>query len=112
MDLGRRHQRKDRQIAVVVQQQVQLDRAFGLPEVGPREQVQTQIDRGGVQAKQLVFETEPLLLARGLGAAAIQQLKEQPPPQFTGAMLIGIGQGALGRRGGHTQMVQFAARTG
>src|SRR5690242_2986608 len=54
------HHRERRQVAVVVQQQVQLDRALGPPEFGPVEHAHRQVDDAPVEAHQIVFETELL----------------------------------------------------
>jgi hypothetical protein len=44
--------------AIVIQQQMQLDRALGATETRPSEHAGAQIDHRGVQADQLVFKVE------------------------------------------------------
>jgi hypothetical protein len=46
------------QIAVVIEQAMELDRALGAPNLGPVEQRRAQIDHSGVQADQPVLEQE------------------------------------------------------
>jgi hypothetical protein len=62
-------------VTVMVQKQVQLDRPLGPAEPCPIKNGQTQIDRGGIEADQLVLESE-LLFTLHLGAATFKQLQE------------------------------------
>ena len=57
--------REIRQIAVVVQEQMEFNGAFGLTEVGPGKQAQTKVHCGGIETEQLVLEAEFLLFDRG-----------------------------------------------
>lgn len=59
---------KVRQITVMVQEEMELDSAFGLTEVSPGEEAETEIDSGGIEAEQLVFEAEFPLLSGALAA--------------------------------------------
>ena len=54
---------------------MQLDGPFGPSEAGPVEHRQAEIDRGGVQADQLVLESE-LLPGSSLHPTALEELKE------------------------------------
>jgi len=76
----------------VVQQQMQFDGPLGPPEAGPVEHRQAEIDRGGVQADQLVLESE-LLPCSHLHPTALEELEEDLFIKLPGAMLVGIGQG-------------------
>ena len=100
------------QIAVVVQQQVELNGTFGLTEVSPGKQAETEVDGGGVEAEQLVLEAKPLLFARGLAAAEISQMKEGVLIKLPGTVGIGVGKRALGWGGAQAQMTEFAAGDG
>jgi len=60
-----------RQIAIVIQQQVELNGAFGLTEVSPGKQAETEVDCGGVEAEQLVLEAKLLLFTSVLAAAEV-----------------------------------------
>src|ERR1017187_8815162 len=108
------HHRERRQIAIVVQQQVQLDRALRPAVFGPVEHAHRQVDDAPVQAHQLVLETEllPPALAGDQFPAFEQGLLEHRLVQLPRSMLIGIGQRGLLRRYRYSQVLQlsFAAR--
>src|SRR5271157_423170 len=112
--LAFRHHGEPRQVAIVVQQQVQFDRALGPPELCPIEHAHRQVDDAPVQAHQLVLEAE--LLTPALAAhqflAFKQRLLEHRLVQLPGPVLIGVGQGGLLGRHRHSQMLQlpFATR--
>ena len=101
-----------RQIAVVIQEHVEFNGAFGLAEVGPRKQAQTKVDGGGVEAEQLVLEAKLLLFARALATAEIPQMKECVLIKLPGAVGVGIRKRALGGSGTQSQMAEFAAGDG
>ena len=81
------------QVTVMVQQQMQLHRAFGTAELGPIIEFQAEINDTGIQTDQLVLESEFRLPRTGLRLAAFQQLKKDSLIKLPRAMLIGIGQG-------------------
>src|SRR5260370_994733 len=56
--------REGRQIAIVVQQQMQLHRSFGQAKLGPFKHRGAEIDHRGIQAQQGILETELLLFPR------------------------------------------------
>ena len=58
----------------MVQDQVQLDRPFGPSEMRPVKDAQTQVDGGGIEADQFVFESN-FFLSR-LASATVQELDE------------------------------------
>ena len=62
---------KVRQIAVVIQQQVELNGTFGLTEVSPGKQAETKVDGSRIEAEQLILEAEFSLLAGALAAAEV-----------------------------------------
>ncbi len=57
---------KGGQIAVMVEQGVDLDPGLGLSEPGPGKEAQAEADRGRVQGEELVFEPELLFGSNGL----------------------------------------------
>jgi hypothetical protein len=101
-----------RHIAVVVQQHMKLNSAFGLAEFSPGKQTQTKIDGGGIKAKQLIPEAEFLLLSGILVAKQVTQMKENVLIKFPGTVGIGIGKGTPGRSIAQTQMTEFATGDG
>src|ERR1035441_6461233 len=111
--LAFRHHGERRQVAIVVQQQVQLDGALRLLVLRPVEHAHRQVDDAAVQTHQLVLETE--LLSPALAAhqflALEQRLFEHRLVQLPRSMLIGVGQrGSLGRHR-HPQMLQLSLAT-
>ena len=56
------------QITVMIQEEMELDGALGLTEISPGEEAETKIDGGGIEAEQLVLETEFSLLSGALVA--------------------------------------------
>jgi hypothetical protein len=95
-----------RQVAVVVQQAMQLHRPLGAAELRPVEQGRAEVDDRRVQAHQLVLEPE-LPPGRDGTVAAGEQLVEDGPVQLPGPMLVGIGQRRAVRRG-DAQMLELA----
>jgi len=100
------------QIPIVIQEQMELNGAFGLTEVSPGKQAQTKVDGGGIEAEQLVFEAKLLLFSGGFAAAEVTQMKEGVLVKLPGAVGIGIGKRALSGCGAHSQMTEFAAGDG
>jgi hypothetical protein len=94
------------EVAVVVQQTVQFDGAFGPAELGPVEEGRAQVDDGGVQAHQLVLEPErPPALGQGLTAR--QERLEHGAIELPRAMLVRIGQRGAAR-GRDAQVLELA----
>jgi len=108
------HHCERRQVAIVVQQQVQLDRPLRPPEFCPIEHAHRQVDDAPVQAHQLVFETEflPTALAGYQFLAFEQRLFENHLVETPRPILIGISQRGLLGRHRHSQVLQlpFATR--
>jgi len=61
-----------RQIAVIVQPDMQLDGAFGGAEIRPGKQAQTQIHGGGIERIELVPEPEPVAQSPGSGSITVR----------------------------------------
>ena len=102
-----------RQIAIVIQNQMQLHRAFGLPKHSPIEHAGAEIDDRGVDAHELVLETKLLLcVSAQLPLALGEQLMEHGFIQLPRPMFIGVGQRRPRRRLRQSQVPQltFAAR--
>ena len=103
------------QIAVVIQQQMQLHRSFGPTKACPIKQARAQIDYRGIHAEQLVLETKLPRVARPAGRHGLtlrQQLIEHRFVQPPRPMFIGVRQsGTVGCRG-YPKMAQFSFRGG
>lgn len=92
-----------REIAVMVYDRVHLDAALGRSELGPREQVQAQVDDRRVQAEQLVFKRKFLFWR--LGKTPRVEFAEQGFEHGVWALGIGVGKGGPGHRL-HAKMVE------
>ena len=90
------HQRRG-EVAVMIEREMELHRALGPAERGPREHLRTQVDDGGVDRHQLVLEAELLLAGRRLAPA--QQLVEDTLVQLPRPMRVGVGERRARRRG-------------
>jgi len=111
--LARSHYRKLRQVAVMVQHQVQLHRPLAAAVQRPVEDAQTQRDHGRVQTEQLVFEAElPLATLCRLRPAALIETLEHGLEQRPWTVLVGVGQRGALRRGIDAQVAElpFAGR--
>jgi len=80
----------------VVQQGVKLDPCLGAPEAGPGKKGKTKAYHGGVQAEELVGETEFVLRGQRL-AAPVHQGKQRLK-EGGGALVIGVAKGGAGHR--------------
>ena len=80
-----------RQVAVVVEDQMQLDRALGGAELCPVVHREAQIDDGRIDADQLVLEAK-LLLAHRFGGDRLEQAVEDLLEQLPRSMAVGVGQ--------------------
>jgi len=90
----------------VVQQGVKLDPCFGAPEAGPGKKGKTKAHHGGVQAEELVWETEFVLRGQRL-AAPVHQGKQRLK-EGGGAFVIGVAKAGAGHRL-DSQMVEVCA---
>ena len=64
--------RETGQVTVMIQQQMQFDRALGTAELRPIVEFQAEINDAGIQTDQLVLEPEFRLPRTGLRLAALQ----------------------------------------
>lgn len=96
---------KRRKVPIMVQKQMQFDGPLGPSETGPVEHRQAEIDRGGVEADQLLLEPE-LLFPSPLHPATLQRLEEDLFIKLPGAMLVAIGQGGAAGSG-DAQMLEL-----
>ncbi len=85
-----------RQVAVVIEREMQLHRAFPAAECRPRKDLRAQINHRRIQAQQLVLE--PKLLRARHTAAAREELIEHGLVQLPGPVRVGIGQRRPTRR--------------
>jgi hypothetical protein len=98
-----------RQIAVVVQREVQLHRPLRATKGRPRKHLGTQFDQRGIQAQQLVLK--PKLPRTRDGLTPREQLVEHRLIQLPRPMLVGVGERRPGR-GRDAQMRETALATG
>ena len=96
MNLAGGNDRKARQVAVVIEQQMQLDRSLGGAKLRPVMHAQAQIDHRGVQAHQLVLESELLRLLAPWQSQLRLETREEPVEeilvQLPRSMLVHVGQ--------------------
>jgi len=83
---------KDGEVPVVVEKQVELYRPFCLVVGCPVEEGQTKLDKGGVEAEELVPEAE-LPLPRGCRPDLLEELVKDRFIQLPGSLCVGIRQG-------------------
>jgi hypothetical protein len=90
-DLGLGHHREAGRVAVVIQQQVQLDSPLGAGELGPVEQRHRQVDQAGIQTHELVLEAKLLRATLGVDhlPGPLQQLLEDGLKQLPRSVLGG-----------------------
>ena len=79
---------EDRQIAVVIQKQMQFHRSLGLAERRPIEHAQTQINHAGIQTQELILKTQFLLRRQ---FRALQQVVERLFEQLPRPLGVGVG---------------------
>jgi hypothetical protein len=90
----------------MIEQQMQFDRAFGVPVLRPIEDRGAELDQGGVEREQLVLEAEAVPL--GDFAAAAEQLIKHAAVQLPGAVFVGVSQGGAFGGVGQPEMPQLA----
>ena len=98
-----------RQVAIVVEYQMQLDRALGGTELCPVIHGKAQVDDGRIDADQFVLESK-FLLAHRFGGDRLEQSVEDLLEQFPRTMAVGVGQ-RRARRRFDPQVGQFALAT-
>jgi len=102
---GRRDGHKGRQVAVVIQESVELETCPGATEGGPGKEREAQAHHRGVQAAELVFEPEAVPGDSGQ-TALIHEGK--PGLEKAGRpLLIGVGAGGAGWAAGAVLCFQF-----
>jgi hypothetical protein len=105
-DFSLRNDGKGGKITIVVQKQMQFDGPLGSTELDPVKQGDREINDCGVQAHQLILESE-LFLPLNLVLTSVQQLQKESLVESSRAMSIGIGQGGA-TGSGNSKMFQFA----
>jgi hypothetical protein len=103
-DFAVSHPAEARQIVVVVEHQVQLDRTRGAAVLRPIVHRQAQVDHGRVEADQRVLEAE-FMFAHGCSRHDVEQPVEHLLAQFPRTMAIGVGA----RRAGSASMLRWAS---
>jgi hypothetical protein len=106
------HQGPARQTPLMIELQMQLDRALRALKPRPVEHRRAQLDDRGIQQPQGMREAKPPPLRRGQGLAAAQDVVEHRLKQLPGAMRIGIGQRGPRRTPVDPQMHEFAESRG
>jgi hypothetical protein len=96
----------------MVQQEVQLDRSLGSPELSPGKHAQAQRYGGAVQSEQLVPEPELPLLACHASTVPVQQVVEEVPVHLPRPVGIGIGKGGLPGKVNKPKVPDFAHAAG
>ena len=84
-----------REIAIMVQKQMQFYRSFSTPVVSPVKRLQTQIDNGGIQADRRVFKAKFTFTGVSLAAETSQEIEEDHLIQLPGTVLVGTSQGGM-----------------
>jgi hypothetical protein len=100
---------KGGKVAVMVQEEMQLDGAFGAAEMSPVKETEGKIDDGGIQADQFVFKPE-LFVPDSLPLEAMEENQEEFLIEGPGAVFVRVGEGGA-VRGGNAQVFQFALTT-
>ncbi len=95
-------------IPVMVQEEMELDRTLGSPELRPGKHAQAQRYGGAVQCEQLVPEPELPLLARHASPVSVQQMVKEVPVHLPRPVGIGIGKGGLAGKVIQTQVPDLA----
>lgn len=103
MTFGFGNGNKGRQIAVMIQQGVDLNACLGLSKSGPWEEAQAEADCGCVQGEELVLELKLVLGSDGVTAAI--DMPEQGFEEGCRPSFVGLGKGGSGGRFG-SQMVE------
>jgi len=83
---------KDRQVSIMIQQEVKLHSPFGLPEVRPGKEGQAQRDGRAVKGKKLVLELELLFEMPATVLTHLECFVKEVLEHFPGSVAIGIGQ--------------------
>ncbi len=91
----------------MIQEKVQFDRSFGTAKAGPVVHRETQIDNGGIQTYQFVFEPELFLPAFDLTPAAVKEFQKGQLIKLPRAMLVGVREGGMAG-GADAQVFEFA----
>src|ERR1700741_957870 len=105
-----REDRITRQMPIVIQNQVQLRRAFGLLVLGPVKHGGAEVDEGTVDAQQWIAKTETVSCPCCLLATS-KQNAENLLIQLPGPVLIGIGERGFVGRPSNAEMLQFSFAT-
>jgi len=105
---------KRRQVAVMVQKQVQFDRTFGSSELSPVEQREGQVDDAGIKAHEFVLELElPSGVAAGHTELTFcQQLLKDGLVERPGTVGISVCERGAFRGNANAEVLKLAFATG
>ena len=111
LHLARRDDHKAWQVALVVEQQMQLHGTLGALVFRPVVERGAQVDHGRVQGDPRVTKAEAADFSRRLLAALVQRLK-QALVQLPRSVLVSIGQGRTSGSLGDSQVAELAFAAG
>ena len=100
------------QVAVMIEQHMDLDGALGAAKGGPIVQAEAEVDDGGVERDQCVLEAKRPLALRRQPLAAGQKLLEDGLIKLPGPMSVGVRERATRRSGFQTQVLQLPFGSG
>ena len=83
-----------------------LDPSFGASKIGPWEETQREIDRGGIQSVNRVLQFQSKILSGVKDARLAHEPFGEIFPESPVPLLVGIGQGGLGNSLSKTKMVE------
>ena len=86
-----------------------LDPSFGASKIGPWEETQREIDRGGIQSVNRVLQFQSKILSGVKDARLAHESFGKIFPESPVPLLVGIGQGGLGNSLSKTKMVESFA---
>jgi hypothetical protein len=101
---------EDREIAVMVEQEMELDGTLGLAIDSPVEERDAQFNQSRIETEELIFEAE-LYLCRSTHPYFLKQLMEDCLIESEGSFLIGIGEGGTSRGSFYAEMLELAHTT-
>ena len=94
------------EIESLIELGMHLDPSFGASEIGPREETQREIDRGGIQSVNRVFQFQSEILSGVEDTRLAHESFGEIFPESVVPLLVGIGQGGLGNSFSKTKMVE------
>lgn len=109
MQLAVADEDEGRDIAPQIQERVQLDRRFGRAERRPGKDRETQIDRGGIERVDGIFEIEPERLVGVKSSGCADQALCEVAVDAPIPRRVGIGQRVACHRAAKSQVIELGA---